>query len=75
MGGEGGSLEFLMKDGQPLLAVQVQESLRAIPNSHVCREDEAETSGCSGGPLVHAHGYSSSGSWSSLVGVQDSANP
>ena len=75
MEGEGESREFLMEDGQPLWAVQVEESLGAIPNSHVCREDEAETSGCSGGPLVHAHGYSSSGSWSSLVRVQDAANP
>ena len=41
-----------MEDGQPVLAVQVEESLGAIPNSHVPREDEAETSECSGGALI-----------------------
>ena len=54
MEGEGGSLEFLMEDGQPVLAVQVEESLGAIPNSHVPREDE-----CSGGALIHSYGYCS----------------
>lgn len=75
MESKGESPEFLMEDVLALLAKQGEESLWAIPDSHVIREDEAESSGWGCGPQVHSYSYCSLGTWSSLLGVQDTPKP